>query len=46
VICFLAGEGAKDLRGAAIPVYGSLWVFFCLQADTLITALALAKNWA
>jgi NAD(P)-dependent dehydrogenase (short-subunit alcohol dehydrogenase family) len=24
VICFLAGEGAKDLRGAAIPVYGSL----------------------
>jgi NAD(P)-dependent dehydrogenase (short-subunit alcohol dehydrogenase family) len=24
VICFLASESAKDVRGAAIPVYGSI----------------------
>jgi NAD(P)-dependent dehydrogenase (short-subunit alcohol dehydrogenase family) len=24
VICFLASETAKDIRGAAIPVYGSI----------------------
>jgi NAD(P)-dependent dehydrogenase (short-subunit alcohol dehydrogenase family) len=23
VICFLASEAAKDIRGAAIPVYGN-----------------------